>query len=66
MKKKRKILIVIAIIAIVAAIGSTMAAFVASTTTTKDVSAAELGIKIVQNGDKDAKRVQWRDAAAGG
>lgn len=63
MKKKRNILIVIAIIAIVAAIGSTMAAFVASTTTNKDVSAAELGIKIVQNGDKDAKGVKSMDAA---
>ena len=63
MKKKRNILIVIAIIAIVAAIGSTMAAFVASTTTTKDVSAAELGIKIVQNGDKDAKSVKSLEAA---
>lgn len=62
MKKKRNILIVIAIIAIVAAIGSTMAAFVASTTTTKDVSAAELGIKIVQNGDA-AKDVKSLDAA---
>lgn len=62
MKKKRNILIVIAIIAIVAAIGSTMAAFVASTTTTKDVSAAELGIKIVQNGDA-AKAVKSLDAA---
>ncbi|NZA36720.1 hypothetical protein [Eubacterium callanderi] len=65
MKKKRNILIVIAIIAIVAAIGSTMAAFVASTTTTKDVSAAELGIKIVQNGDKDAKSVKSLEAAEG-
>ncbi|WP_133969575.1 hypothetical protein [Eubacterium limosum] len=62
MKKKRNILIVIAIIAIVAAIGSTMAAFVASTTTTKDVSAAELGIKIVQNGDT-ARDVKSLDTA---
>ncbi|WP_195268130.1 hypothetical protein [Eubacterium sp. 1001713B170207_170306_E7] len=55
MKKKRNILIIVAIIAIVAAIGSTMAAFVASTTTQKDVSTARLGIKIVQDRDQDAK-----------
>lgn len=58
MKKKKNILIAIAIIAIVAAIGSTMAAFVASTNTTKDVSAAELGIKIVQNSETGAKGVK--------
>lgn len=61
MKKKRNILILIAVIAIVAAIGSTLAAFVASTTTQKDVSAARLGIKIVQNGA--AKGVKNPDTA---
>ena len=63
MKKKRNILIIIAIIAIVAAIGSTMAAFVASTATQKDVSAARLGIKIVQNGGQTAKDVKSLDTA---
>ncbi|MEG0377728.1 MAG: hypothetical protein RR614_04535 [Eubacterium sp.] len=59
MKKKRNILIVIAIIAVVATVGGTMAAFVASTTTTKDVSAAQLGITIVQSPPESTKGVKF-------
>lgn len=58
MKKKKNILIVVAILAIVAAVGSTMAAFVASTTTNKEVSTSEMGIKIVQEEANKAKGVK--------
>ncbi|MEG0378973.1 MAG: hypothetical protein RR614_10900, partial [Eubacterium sp.] len=69
MKKKKNILIVVAILAIVAAVGSTMAAFVASTTTNKEVSTSEMGIKIVQqegNGAKGVKKIEATEGKGSG